>query len=221
MAKSKTRRPPKASSPSVKYAADRAMARAEGKDPEAIPLPKELGPAPAGMSPDAMSPDVVARIRAEAVAEERARIKALKVRKPSVRFKAELGKRICERLAAGESLNGICQGVDMPTEATVREWASKGEGYGEEFAAFATSYARAREAGYRLMAEEIVAIADSASIDTGAVARDRLRVDARKWVLAKMLPKEFGDKLELSGDPAKPIKLIAVDYVNAPALPPE
>ena len=80
----------------------------------------------------------------------------------------------------------------------------EGEGYGEEFAAFADEL-RACARG-RLSSDgrgDRCDCRQRASIDTGAVARDRLRVDARKWVLAKMLPKEFGDKLELSGRPGQ------------------
>ena len=32
--------------------------------------------------------------------------------------------------------------------------------------------------------------------DATAVARNRLRVDARKWLAAKMAPKKYGDKVE-------------------------
>mgnify|MGYP000426269079 FL=1 len=31
--------------------------------------------------------------------------------------------------------------------------------------------------------------------DSTAVQRNRLRVDARKWLLSKMVPKKYGDKL--------------------------
>ncbi len=47
--------------------------------------------------------------------------------------------------------------------------------------------------------DEIVDISDGdPEADT---ARDRLRIDARKWVVPKMLPKKYGDKVtnELTG----------------------
>lgn len=86
---------------------------------------------------------------------------------------------------------------------------------------YAEHYARAREIGYSLLAEELLAISDEREVEaryngedvtldlsSTAVARNRLRIDTRKWVLSKMLPKVYGDKLELSGDPAKPIQTI-------------
>ena len=48
-------------------------------------------------------------------------------------------------------------------------------------------------------------IAEEETPDAVAVARNKLRIDTRKWILSKMLPREYGDKLELSGDPDKPL----------------
>lgn len=75
----------------------------------------------------------------------------------------------------------------------------------------AEMYARAREDRADVLADEIVAISDEdtleikelapgvqvAVFDKTAVARNRLRVDARKWVAAKLRPRVYGDKLEV------------------------
>jgi hypothetical protein len=37
------------------------------------------------------------------------------------------------------------------------------------------------------------------AIDGGFVARQRLRIDARKWFASKVAPKKYGDKLEVEG----------------------
>jgi hypothetical protein len=43
-------------------------------------------------------------------------------------------------------------------------------------------------------------------ISTGdMVERSRLQIDSRKWLAAKLAPKKYGDKLELAGDPDRPI----------------
>ena len=41
-------------------------------------------------------------------------------------------------------------------------------------------------------------------VDHDHIARSRLRVDARKWLLSKMLPKVYGDKVALGGDADAP-----------------
>ena len=72
-------------------------------------------------------------------------------------------------------------------------------------------YGRAREDRADVLVDEIVAISDEETIevkelapgvqvavfDKTAVARNRLRVDARKWVAAKLRPRVYGDKLEV------------------------
>lgn len=52
------------------------------------------------------------------------------------------------------------------------------------------------------MADDVVEIADD---KLGDPSRDRLRFDARRWLLSKALPKIYGDKLEVGGDPDKPL----------------
>lgn len=58
-------------------------------------------------------------------------------------------------------------------------------------------------------AEEVLEIADDSSRDVAEnehgdnvtnhenIQRSRLRVDSRKWLLSKVLPKVYGDKLDL------------------------
>ena len=71
------------------------------------------------------------------------------------------------------------------------------------------------------MAGEIVDISDEMTVaatyeggsvvlalDSTAVARNRLRVDARKWYAGKLSPKKYGEKLALSGDADNPIHMV-------------
>jgi hypothetical protein len=120
---------------------------------------------------------------------------------------------ICRRLAEGESLRAICRDEGMPSEATVRGWALADEG-------FSAQYARARELGYHALADEIVHISNTPQIGVKTKTNDkgevettegdmiehrRLQVDARKWFLSKVLPKVYGDRTVLAGDPDAPL----------------
>lgn len=117
----------------------------------------------------------------------------------------ELETKILDRLAEGESLRAICRSEGMPTEGAVRKWVR------EDPEGFGTQYARAREVGYELLADELLEISDDGANDSykdedgnertnyDVIARSRLRVDTRKWLLSKMLPKVYGDKLQLGG----------------------
>lgn len=81
-------------------------------------------------------------------------------------------------------------------------------------------YARTREARADKLFEDLLKIADYGLNDTyidedgkehtdhDVIARSRLRVDTRKWMISKMLPKKYGDKLELSGDSNSPLVVI-------------
>jgi hypothetical protein len=93
---------------------------------------------------------------------------------------------------------------------------------------FSDQYARARQAQAFGLADEILEIADDGSNDTYAtdsgemtnydvIARSRLRVDTRKWYLARVLPKLFGDKqqVEHSGPEGGPME---VRTVRLPAV---
>jgi hypothetical protein len=117
-------------------------------------------------------------------------------------YSADIAAAICVDLAEGRSLREICAAPDMPSPGTVRGWAAADAG------GFAAQYARAREALAEHLADEILEIADDAANDWMArkgrgaadgsddaianrehITRSRLRVDARKWLLARMSPK--------------------------------
>ncbi len=130
------------------------------------------------------------------------------------RYKPEVAADICTRLAEGESLRSICRDNAMPGLRTVMGWLFDGDH--EEFS---QQYARAREAQAEVRADEIVDIADDdtndcttdkegkAVVDHEHIQRSRLRVDARKWIAAKLLPKRYGDKLQHTGEGGGPIRV--------------
>ncbi len=47
-------------------------------------------------------------------------------------------------------------------------------------------------------------IADDLSEDSNS---RRVRIDTRKWLLSKMAPKRYGDRLELAGDKDNPLEV--------------
>lgn len=120
-------------------------------------------------------------------------------------FTQGMAERLCERLAAGETLRAICRDDDMPAEATVRTWAMDAE------SPFFAQYTRAREIGYHSMFDHLLEIADTpqegtvikegprgTEVRTGdMIEHRRLQVDTRKWMLAKALPKVYGDKFSI------------------------
>lgn len=116
----------------------------------------------------------------------------------STTYTEEIAAVICERIAEGESLRSICRDETMPPQRTVFDWLASNEEFSQQ-------YARAREAQADCYADEIVSISDKGS---GDAQRDRLRVDARKWVASKLKPRKYGDRViaEHSGPDGGPIE---------------
>ncbi|MDM1049402.1 hypothetical protein [Sphingobacterium hotanense] len=97
--------------------------------------------------------------------------------------------------------------LDNLSPSTVLNWIEAFEKHEQ--------YARAREDRADNIFEEILDIVDCEDHDMGidekgnprvnhdVIQRDRLRVDARKWMLGKMQPKKYGDKLDVTSDGEK------------------
>lgn len=120
-------------------------------------------------------------------------------------YTIELAAVICGRIADGESLSAICRDSYMPAMSTVMTWLDKPE--------FAERYARAKDKRLEVMSEEIQQICDDmVGDDKVKVQRDRLRVDTRKWLLSKLVPKTYGDRqtLEHSGPGQGPLEIRVV-----------
>ena len=126
------------------------------------------------------------------------------------------------------NLREICRDESMPGDATVREWAV------DDREGFSAQYTRAIRVRAMLWAEEITGIADDGSNDTyidpntgqeklnaEVVARSRLRVDTRKWMLSKVLPKVYGDKLDVNHgvQPENPLAKLLEQIQGTPLRP--
>jgi hypothetical protein len=127
-------------------------------------------------------------------------------------FTEGLADTICERLSLGESLRSICRDEAMPSQSMVFRWLASNKTFREQ-------YAHAREAQADSWADDIVEISDDGQNDTytdadgnertnqDVIARSRLRVDTRKWLMARMAPKKYGDKItqEVTGADGAPL----------------
>lgn len=130
-------------------------------------------------------------------------------------YSEEIAAVICDRIAEGESLRSICRADDMPDKSTVFRWLAAHD-------SFRDHYARARETQADAMVDEIIDIADdghndwmlkhfgddSRWVENGeALRRSQLRIDARKWLAVKMLPKKYGERLqtEVTGKDGAPL----------------
>ena len=171
----------------------------------------------------------------------------------------ELEDAILARLEAGETLSAICRDEGMPSRPSFLDWI-------REDPLLSDRYARARLVGFDALAEETIAIADTARIGekterkeisrqctacqrdvrwlrkgwshsqdgsalcegaeaakieeskvvTGdMVERARLQVDTRKWLLGKLYPHVYGDKLAVTGADGGALQITMADQIKA------
>lgn len=148
-------------------------------------------------------------------------------------YTPELGERICDLLVLGEdgetpmSLRAVCRRDDMPDLKTVMRWLKAND-------AFRQQYADARELQQELSHDDIVEIADNATDDVifltdedesgegarpaikhSAIQRARLQIDTRKWIMARMAPKKYGDRQAVDLDAKHIFENLTDDQLNA------
>lgn len=102
----------------------------------------------------------------------------------------------------------------MPAVSSVYLWLLKNK-------VFSDLYARAREDQSDTLADQIMEIGDEVPMmvitdedgkvtkrmDPAGINRNRLRVDARKWIAAKLKPRKYGDRQILAGDKDAPVEI--------------
>lgn len=124
----------------------------------------------------------------------------------------------CDYIAEGGHMAGFCMAKGLKYNA-VNWWVISSPVRDE-------LYARARSCRADVLFDEVVGIADESTVttkydgedvvlalDATAVARNRLRVEARKWAASKLKPGSYGDKTttELTGLNGGPMQLAAMD----------
>jgi len=122
---------------------------------------------------------------------------------------------IIQNVLDGMAIGGLscfkaCQAAGVPNSTFMR-WV-------DADAKLAERYAHAREDLIERMANEVLELADSEVPETGDGKRDwqaiqqrKLQVDSRKWLLSKLAPKKYGDRLELAGDKENPLQVQTID----------
>lgn len=114
-------------------------------------------------------------------------------------YTQELADRICELVASTTmGLQKLCSlHPELPDKSNINRWRHR-------HPEFRAQYAQAKCEQADLLAEECLDIADDDTHDTKIdpegfegcntefIARSRLRIDTRKWLAAKLLPKQYG-----------------------------
>jgi len=127
---------------------------------------------------------------------------------------------VAEIADTGKSLRSVCESNEVKP-STFLLWVSNDS-------ALAEQYARAMQVRADTHFSEIVEISDKQEIGTVETAKEwgteiktadmvehrKLRIDARKWVIARMNPRKYGDKLELAGNTESPLTVVVKSYAG-------
>jgi hypothetical protein len=125
------------------------------------------------------------------------------------KYTEELGIEICALLASGMPVTKIVLLDHMPSQQTVYTWLRK-------HPEFLEMYEIARQDLAHTMANQIQEIIDEKPLqvvdeagnikyDSGSIADKRLRMDGRKWLAAKYLPRVYGERTVVAGDETNPV----------------
>ncbi len=113
-------------------------------------------------------------------------------------YTMELAKDICDKIASNsKSIKKLCtENPHWPHRDTIFTWL-------KNYPEFSDQYAQAKRCQVEAFVDEILEIADDVSQDiisergyiscnSELIARSRLRIDTRKWLAAKLVPKVYG-----------------------------
>ena len=116
---------------------------------------------------------------------------------PETRYTPELADVILDRMSNGMALRQVCRDEGMPAESSVRQWVR------DDRDGFAVKYNQARAMQIDCWADEILAVAYRSDLDPGD---KRVITENLRWLLSKLAPQRYGDRLLVAGDPANPIQ---------------
>jgi terminase small subunit-like protein len=130
------------------------------------------------------------------------------LRQAQVAYSAETAEAVLGALMTGRPLRDICAEPDMPSAGAVQYWLLADRD------GFRARYLEARTIGCLVVSTDMLSIVDDRDndwitrqredgsletvLDPERVKRAELRVKTRRWLLSKMLPKQFGDRLDIA-----------------------
>lgn len=135
-------------------------------------------------------------------------------RPPVYTYNQEIAEQLCEGIAQGKPLEQVCNeiskkiGKDFKSEVVYR-WLSK-------YDDFSIKYARANDRKADTYFDQAIEIARNTTPAT--CNADRLKVDTLKWASARLAPKKYSEKYQITGDGGGPVSLINITEEQAKSI---
>lgn len=151
--------------------------------------------------------DAALKERRLKAAEQRDKANTEPAKHPRGKYSKAAADRIIAAIENGSSLRTAAK-QEHVTAPAVLKWKKRYPEFGKQYAdACATKYQ-----GYSDEIDDILDEADEAARDpeygSQRLAALRLRIDTRKWQLAKMLPKIYGDRTQMIIEGANPADVL-------------
>jgi len=106
-------------------------------------------------------------------------------------------KEILERVSHGEALRKVVKDVGISSR-TFYEWLREDVELEKQYVRACEERAEVKfDSIERDYLEEPQRDPETGKIDSAWVQLQRLKIDAKKWELSKLMPKKYGDKLEV------------------------
>jgi hypothetical protein len=133
-------------------------------------------------------------------------------------YTPEMASTICAELASGETLLAISKKKGRPSRDAVWRWLKK-------YSEFRELYDRAIDMQRTVWADQIIDLSDDSSgdyilapdgktkiVNRANIDRCRVMIDTRKWFLARLMPKVYGDRIaaEVSTPPGQPFEVLNI-----------
>ena len=114
------------------------------------------------------------------------------------KYSEEIFNEILERIMKGDSLKEITKkgrDASVPSRSTFNKWVADDNDLAE-------LYGLAMDIRADQLFDEVIEIADDVADEesTETIQRDKLRIDARKWVVSRMRPMKYGDQTQRTMD---------------------
>ncbi|TAJ70682.1 MAG: hypothetical protein EPO51_16460 [Phenylobacterium sp.] len=122
-----------------------------------------------------------------------------------IRYCPAVVRRVCERLAMGESVFQLGNAEDMPATSTIYAWQRR-------HPEFAEAVAQAREAGADYLAGRALEVAAASTKET--VQQDRLHVQTLMKHAALKAPRTWGGKADRGAKEARPAQMEVIFRVR-------